>query len=57
MSSKRRGDAAGVELIPMDQFKEFVRRVVSVPKKEIDRARERVRKRRDQHAKPTRRHG
>jgi len=35
--TKRRGDAATTELVPVEQFKEFVRRVVSVPKKEVDR--------------------
>jgi hypothetical protein len=34
---KRGDDAASTELVSVEKFKDFVRRVVSVPKKEIDR--------------------
>jgi hypothetical protein len=34
---KRGDDAASTELVSLEKFKDFVRRVVSVPKKEIDR--------------------
>jgi len=33
----RGSKAESVELVSMDKFKAFVRRIVSVPKKEIDR--------------------
>jgi hypothetical protein len=33
----KRGDAASTPLVSLAEFKDFVRRVVAVPKKEIDR--------------------
>ena len=41
----KRGDAASTELVPIEQFKAFVRSIVSVPKKEIDEKREAARQR------------
>jgi len=43
---KRGDDATSTELIPIEKFKDFVRRVVAVPKKEIDRRLEEQRARR-----------
>jgi hypothetical protein len=34
---KQGDDATSTELVPEEQFKDFVRRIISVPKKEIDR--------------------
>jgi len=49
---KRGDDAASTELVSVEKFKDFVRRIVAVPKKEIERrlAEERQR-RRDKHAR------
>jgi len=44
----KRGDATSTKLVPMDQFKDFVRRVVSVPKKEIARALSKHKRRQEQ---------
>jgi hypothetical protein len=44
--SKRGDDATAVELVPLDQFKAFVRRVVSVPKTAIDEELQRSQQRR-----------
>ena len=33
----KRGDAASTPLVSLAEFKDFVRRIVAVPKKEIDR--------------------
>ena len=49
---KRGDDATTTELVPMEQFKEFVRRVVSVPKKEIARKLDERRRRKQRQRRP-----
>jgi len=34
---KRGGHASSTRLVSVEEFKDFVRRIISVPKKEIDR--------------------